>query len=516
MREVHVWSDRAGRLWKQGIGRPTDTPPVPATLDWNLWLGPIRERPYSPAYAPVSWRGWWDFGTGAMGDMGCHIIDHPVWALRLGPPSVVEARTTIDGSFLDGDKPNTETYPDRRDHLLRVPARGDLPPVQMTWYDGGLMPPAPAELPPGERFPDNGVLYVGSKGKMYHGSHGGMPSFCPAALHEEAAKVTKSMRRSPGHYEEWVAACKGGPASGLELRLRRPAHRDHAAGRPGAQGPGRRLEWDSENRRSIANAAGNSMTSGCTRELPQGLGIVRGRGRQARLPSGFDPIVTSIRASSCGVRSIETASPSMDRSTMVSPRKSAWRAHDGLRNSRSRHRHERPAVSSKWKARPQPRPSLVSLTNSTCETATPLWSTCASQPAGADRRRTVLNRHDQGRRDEVERRVERVLQIEHDAERERPRRLQAGDQQGVEHPAAVLAVIGQTAEEQGRPLSSRRDVDRIGRLGPFGLGQLGRPENTCGAASSSGRATPSGTPGRPTMDRPGPPAPAMPGRGRPA
>ena len=76
VREVHVWSDRAGKPWKQGIGRPVDTPAVPSTLDWNLWLGPIRERPYNPAYAPFGWRGWWDFGTGALGDMGCHIIDH--------------------------------------------------------------------------------------------------------------------------------------------------------------------------------------------------------------------------------------------------------------------------------------------------------------------------------------------------------------------------------------------------------------------------------------------------------
>ncbi|HUQ69254.1 MAG TPA: Gfo/Idh/MocA family oxidoreductase, partial [Planctomycetaceae bacterium] len=87
VREVHVWSDRAGRLWKQGIGRPADSPSVPSTLDWNLWLGPIRERPYHSAYAPVGWRGWWDFGTGALGDMGCHIIDHPVWALKLGAPT---------------------------------------------------------------------------------------------------------------------------------------------------------------------------------------------------------------------------------------------------------------------------------------------------------------------------------------------------------------------------------------------------------------------------------------------
>jgi predicted dehydrogenase len=111
VREVHVWSDRAGRLWKQGIGRPTDTPATPKTLDWGLWLGPIPERPYHPVYAPVGWRGWWDFGTGALGDMGCHIIDHPVWALNLGAPTSVEASTTIDGTQLDGNKVNSETYP---------------------------------------------------------------------------------------------------------------------------------------------------------------------------------------------------------------------------------------------------------------------------------------------------------------------------------------------------------------------------------------------------------------------
>src|SRR4051812_39909607 len=109
--EVHVWSDRAGRLWKQGIGRPQETPPAPATLDWNLWLGPVQERPYHPAYAPHNWRGWRDFGTGAIGDMGCHIIDHPVWALELGAPSTVEASSTLDGSVLEGDKPNLETFP---------------------------------------------------------------------------------------------------------------------------------------------------------------------------------------------------------------------------------------------------------------------------------------------------------------------------------------------------------------------------------------------------------------------
>ena len=247
VREVHVWSDRAGKLWKQGIGRPSDTPSIPATLDWNLWLGPIHERPYHPAYAPVSWRGWWGFGTGALGDMGCHIIDHPVWALKLGAPASVEARTTLDGTVLDGGKLNFETYPVAAIITYEFPARGSLPPVRMTWYEGGLMPPAPGEMSAGQKLPDNGVLYVGSKGKMYHGSHGGMPQLLPAALHEEAKSVAKTMERSPGHYEEWVLACKGGkkPVAGFDYSG--PLTETVLLGVLAMRAPGTRLEWDSEN-----------------------------------------------------------------------------------------------------------------------------------------------------------------------------------------------------------------------------------------------------------------------------
>jgi predicted dehydrogenase len=247
VQEVHVWSDRAGRLWKQGIPRPADTPAVPRTLDWGLWLGPARERPYHPAYVPVQWRGWLDFGTGALGDMGCHIIDHPLWALKLSAPTFVEARTTLDGSFFDGDKPNAETYPIAALIYFEFPARGDLPPVHMTWYDGGLMPPVPAELPLGERLPDNGVLYVGSKGRMFHSSHGGMPQLLPRDLHNEAANVPKTLKRSPGHYEEWIEACKGGPRPISNFDYSGPLTELVLLGVLALKVPGRRLEWDSEN-----------------------------------------------------------------------------------------------------------------------------------------------------------------------------------------------------------------------------------------------------------------------------
>jgi len=254
VREVHVWSDRAGRLWRQGISRPAERVAVPATLDWDLWLGPVRARPYHPAYAPVSWRGWWDFGTGALGDMGCHIIDHPVWALNLGAPTSVEARTTIEGTMLDGNRVNAETYPIAAIITYRFPARGTLPPVTMTWYDGGLMPPAPAEMPAGQRLPDNGVLYVGSRGKIFHGSHGGMPHVLPAELQKLAQAVPKTMARSPGHYEEFVRACRGGPRPVANFDYTGPLTETVLLGVLSLRAPGTRLEWDSEKLR-VKNAA---------------------------------------------------------------------------------------------------------------------------------------------------------------------------------------------------------------------------------------------------------------------
>jgi hypothetical protein len=143
--------------------------------------------------------------------MGCYIIGHPLWALKLGAPTFVEAWTTLDKSFFDNDKPNLQTYPIAALVYFEFPARGDLPPVQMTWYNGGLMPPVPVELSLREHLPDNGVLYVGTRGKTFHSSHSGMPQLLPRDLHDDAAKVPKTMKRSPGHYEEWIEACRGGP-----------------------------------------------------------------------------------------------------------------------------------------------------------------------------------------------------------------------------------------------------------------------------------------------------------------
>ena len=250
--EVHVWTDRAGKHWKQGAGRPADNPPVPATMDWDLWLGPAPSRPYHPSYAPSKWRGWWDFGTGAMGDMGCHIVDHPIWALELGSPTSVESVVTLDGSELEG-KPNREMYPIAAVIHYEFPTRGVLPPVKMTWYEGGLMPPTPAEMKEDQRLPGNGVLYIGSKGKMYHGAHGGMPTVLPQGLEEVASGVARTMERSPGHHREWLDACRGEGTAMSNFSYSGPLTETVLLGVLSLRAPGQRLKWDGE-KMKITNA----------------------------------------------------------------------------------------------------------------------------------------------------------------------------------------------------------------------------------------------------------------------
>ena len=153
VREVHIWTDRPGRgldgeFWAQGLARPTEIPEVSSTLDWDLWLGPAPERPYNPAYVPFAWRGWWDFGTGALGDMGCHYFDPVVRALKLGPPSSVEATST---------RVNEETYPQGSLVTYQFPARGSMPAVTLTWYDGGLRPSRPPAFVKGDLIGPNGL-----------------------------------------------------------------------------------------------------------------------------------------------------------------------------------------------------------------------------------------------------------------------------------------------------------------------------------------------------------------------
>jgi len=185
--------------WPQGVDRPTGTPSVPDTLSWDLWLGPAPERPYHPAYVPFAWRGWWDFGTGALGDIGCHELDPVFRALKLGHPTSVEACCT---------RVNDETYPVASRVTYEFPAREGMDPVKVHWYDGGMKPPRPQELDEGLQWGVGGTLYVGDKGKML--GH----RLIPEAQAKAYGKPPERLERSPGHHAEWIAACKGGGPAG--------------------------------------------------------------------------------------------------------------------------------------------------------------------------------------------------------------------------------------------------------------------------------------------------------------
>ena len=200
VREVHAWTNRPGTYWPQGIDRPKDSPPVPGTLDWNLWLGPSPERPYNPAYLPFVWRGWWDFGTGALGDMGCHIVDPAFWALKLGYPASISAVST---------KVNNETGPLSSIIEYEFPARGDMPSCRLVWYDGGLKPTKPDELE-GRSLEDNGVIFVGDKGKLMCGCYAGSPRLIPESKMQAYKRPEKTIPRVSGHHQDWIEACKGG------------------------------------------------------------------------------------------------------------------------------------------------------------------------------------------------------------------------------------------------------------------------------------------------------------------
>jgi len=213
VREVHCWTNRP--VWPQNIERPKETPPVPSTLDWNLWLGPSPERPYHPCYHPFAWRGWWDFGSGVVGDMGAHIMDHPYWALKLGAPKTVTASTT---AF------NDETYPIASILTYQFPERESMPAVKLMWYDGGLMPPRPEELEPGRRMGDDngGVLFIGDRGKLMCSCYGSNPRLIPETAMQAYTRPAKTLPRSKGISAEWTEACKAGTQSTTDFSYSGP------------------------------------------------------------------------------------------------------------------------------------------------------------------------------------------------------------------------------------------------------------------------------------------------------
>ena len=198
VREVHISLGK--RFWEPPVKRPTDTPPVPGGLDWDSWLGPAPERSYHPDYHPWRWRDWWDFGTSPLGDMGCHILSTVFKSLKLESPISIEAESVPVDS---------EIYPRQFRVKYGFPARGDMPPVAVTWHDEGFDPPPLKDLEPGRRVP--GPAYIGDDGvlKGYR--------LLPESRMKSYGRPPKVLPRSPGQYREWVDACRGGPPAGSDF-----------------------------------------------------------------------------------------------------------------------------------------------------------------------------------------------------------------------------------------------------------------------------------------------------------
>ncbi len=210
VKEVHAWTNRP--IWPQALNRPEDKPPVPPGLDWDMWLGPAPNRPYNPIYHPWNWRGWWAFGTGALGDMACHILDVVARALKLEYPYGVIASSSRWTLESPAESETITYFFPERPPLKKI----KLPKVKLTWYDGGIKPPRPEEMLDDEPMGDGGggVLFVGTKGKLVTGTYAKNPLLIPSSKYK-GYKPPMTERRVPGgaggHEKDWIAQCKAAP-----------------------------------------------------------------------------------------------------------------------------------------------------------------------------------------------------------------------------------------------------------------------------------------------------------------
>ena len=242
VREVHIWTNRP--IWPQGIDRPKERPPVPNTLDWDLWLGTAPERPYNPAYLPFNWRGWWDFGCGALGDMGCHIMDASFWALDLGSPTSVEAVSP---------PVNDETAPNWSIVTYRFPARGKKPPAKLVWFDGGKKPPRPRDLEEDRELSEGGQLILGDEGTiMDTNDYCNSPRLIPESKMRDFLpnRPPETIPRIPegNHYQEWIRACKDGKPAGSNFDYSGPLTEMVVLGNLAIR-TGKKMEWDAAHMR---------------------------------------------------------------------------------------------------------------------------------------------------------------------------------------------------------------------------------------------------------------------------
>ena len=259
IKEVHVWTNRP--VWPQGLDRPADSPETPSFVHWDLWLGPAPKRPFHPAYHPFKWRGWWDFGTGALGDMACHTLNMPFMALNLRDPISVQAETSGH---------NKETYPAWSVIDFQFPERDGRGPVMFVWYDGGKRPDE--SLLQGSPMQSSGALIIGEKGTLY----------APGDYAERGMTLHGVDRpkvewvRSPGHFEEWIRAIK----TGEQAMSNFPDYAgpltetillgNLAVWAAAAPGKGKLIEWDAK---ALNATNAPEVMHIVKKEYPEGFGI---------------------------------------------------------------------------------------------------------------------------------------------------------------------------------------------------------------------------------------------------
>lgn len=277
--KVEAWTNRP--VWPQGLAPLSGKYPIPKELSWDLWLGTAPMMDYNPGYHPVNWRGWWRFGTGALGDMACHIMDPIYRVLPIDFPESVECSVANNWSDFFKAIDQSESAPIASVIHLHYPTRDGKRKIKVSWYDGGIMPEKPEELQPGEPFgsPDGGMMFIGTKGKLLADCYGANARLLPLSREEEARAVPETIARVPeGHYLQWVNACIAGygnakTSSDFEyagpfvesILIANLALRSHALKNPDAKNaedrfPGRkRLFWDAQNMRITNFEAANQF-----------------------------------------------------------------------------------------------------------------------------------------------------------------------------------------------------------------------------------------------------------------
>jgi len=269
VREVHCWTNRP--IWPQGMSRPTDMPRVPEGLDWDLWIGPSPMRPYHKAYHPFSWRSWWDFGCGALGDMACHVMDASYSVLKLGYPTSVMAFVAYevveveqpDGTIANRRLEYRDSFPSATIVHYTFPERSShLPAIKVHWYDGGLLPERPEELEPERRLPGSGTLFVGDKGKLVSGQYSESPRLIPESRMQEYKRPPATIPRVPGgmdgHEQNWIDAIKGKTKVTSPFDYAGPFTETVLLGNLAIRYPATRLLWDGPNLTVTNHADANS------------------------------------------------------------------------------------------------------------------------------------------------------------------------------------------------------------------------------------------------------------------